>query len=79
MELPAYAASDEHPVNQRRAGTVKDRLEACLRLWQTHPALPDRDAFRGSTRSRTAGNVFTSFGAFLGAVLDRATPWERSH
>ena len=25
------------------------------------------------------GNVFTSFEALLGAVLDRATPWELAH
>ena len=60
-----------HPIP---GGTVKDRREICSPLRETLPAVLDRGAFCGSTRSRTAGKVFTRFEASLTAVLDRATP-----
>ena len=79
---PSYVAVSYAPQKFRQPqtfrkpmpGTVKERLETCCQLWETFPAVLDRGAFRGSTRPRAAGNVFTSFGAFLDAVLGRATP-----
>ena len=64
----------KHSVDPCLGGRAKDHVGKCSHLWETLPAVLGRGAFRGCARPRTAGNVITSFGAFLGAVLDRATP-----